>query len=224
MVPGDTVQPALLVGAGVTRPDAVEALLLGTARRPKSRASHPAAGLARIDDRYGSGIVDANAALAKARSGKGAGALGLAAAAAFAGMGGRRRRRGIGTGGVRPGSLLVGIASGASGLFFLPWLAPSAPSALSASALDTAASVLGAGNPLVWSVALPLSLAALLYGVARARGFLAGFAFGTAGALAFAAIAYVADIRLVPDFLDRAWLFGHALLAAGLGNLIARRS
>src|SRR5439155_13225094 len=73
------------------------------------------------------------------------------------------------------------------------------------------------GNPLVLSTALPLLGVAVLYGVARLRPALSGLAFGVAGALLFAALAYVADVRFVPDFLDRAWLLGNAALAAVIG-------
>ena len=55
---------ALVVGAGVKKPDAVEEILLATARKPAGR--NAAAG-ARIDDHYGAGIVDAAAALHKTR-------------------------------------------------------------------------------------------------------------------------------------------------------------
>jgi hypothetical protein len=64
---------------------------------------------------------------------------------------------------------------------------------------------------------------ALFYGVHCLRPTLAGLAFGVAGALLFAACAYTADIRFVPDFLDRAWLAVNALLATGLGTLVLRK-
>src|SRR5204862_2030770 len=67
---------ALIVGAGVRKPDAVEELLMGTARKPKGRGGNAAASplaSARIDDHYGAGLVDANAALRKARGGRGVG-------------------------------------------------------------------------------------------------------------------------------------------------------
>ena len=45
-------------------------------------------------------------------------------------------------------------------------------------------------------------LIVLLYGVRRLRPALAGFAFGVAGALLFAAITGAVDVRFVPDVLD----------------------
>jgi hypothetical protein len=81
----------------------------------------------------------------------------------------------------------------------------------------------GAANPLVWSAIAPLGLIVLLYGVARLRPALAGFAFGVAGALMFAAIAGVINVAYVPDFLDRAWLATHACIAALFGTAVIRK-
>ncbi len=205
---------ALLVGAGINKPDAVESLLLGTARKPGGSATSPG----RIDDHHGAGIVDANAALTRARTGKGAGSLGLAALAALLGVSGRRRRPPGGRAGF-VGALVLG----ACGLFFLPWLTGALPDALGVGFADAAAAALGSpGNPVIWSVALPLLLTAFLYGIRGARGGLAGFAFGMAGALAFAAVAYTTNVTYVPDALDRPWLAINALLCAGLATAIAR--
>jgi hypothetical protein len=46
----------------------------------------------------------------------------------------------------------------------------------------------------------------LLYGVRKLRPALAGFGFGVAGALLFAAVARTVDVRFVPDLLDPIWL------------------
>jgi hypothetical protein len=76
---------------------------------------------------------------------------------------------------------------------------------------------------LLWSALFPIGAVALLYGVRFLRPALSGLAFGVAGGLLFAACAYTADIRFVPDFLDRAWLAANAFLATGLGALVLRR-
>jgi hypothetical protein len=59
--------------------------------------------------------------------------------------------------------------------------------------------------------------------VTRLRPALSGLAFGVAGALAFAAIALLADVSFVPDFLDRAWLAANAVLAGVLGIAALRK-
>ncbi len=78
---------ALIVGAGVTRPDAVEGILLSTARASKSGGDR---------QRFGAGIADAKAALLKARAGVGAGGLALGIAAAGAVILRLRRRQRLG--------------------------------------------------------------------------------------------------------------------------------
>jgi len=213
---------ALVVGAGVTRPEAVDAILVDTARKPKPVAS---ASGRRIDDHYGAGIADAEAALRKARSSRGAGSLGLGAGLGLLGLFGMRRREKLG--GVRTWTFAGALVLGASGLFFLPgmpaWLAESP---IGAGALGSVAFLLGPagqGNPLLWSALLPIGTVALFYGVRSLRSALAGLAFGVAGGLLFAACAYTADIRFVPDFLDRAWLATNAVLATGLGTLVLRK-
>jgi serine protease len=191
---------ALIMGAGITKPDAVEAILLGTARKPKGAAEQVNG---RVNDHYGAGIVDAGAALKKARVGRDASALGLGGALAVAGLGALKRRRRL---------------AGRMGLGFV--------AALVAGGLGVpeALGALGAfGNPLLFSAGLAVLAAGLCYGVARLRPAVAGLAFGLAGALLFGAIAYVADVRFVPDFLDRAWLLGNAGLAALIGVMVVRR-
>jgi serine protease len=215
---------ALVVGAGVTRPDAVAAILADTARKPKPVAS---ASGRRIDDHYGAGIADAAAALRKARSSRGAASLGLGAALGLLGLGGVRRRERLG--GARAWAFAGALVIGASGLFFLPSLgAPAwlADSPIGSGALESLAQLLGPagqGNPLLWSALLPVSAVALLYGARALRPALAGLTFGVAGGLLFAACAYTADIRFVPDVLDRAWLAVNACLATGLGALVLRK-
>jgi serine protease len=220
---------ALIMGTGVRKPDAVEELLLGTARKPKARAAGAAfspAAPARIDDHYGAGIVDAGAALRKARGGRGAGELGLACAFALLGVA-RLRRRGNGI----PVGLgfVVALVAGSSGLFALPFVIPGHHAVVDALsegfplALANALGPVGSGNPLVWSAVAPLALVVLLYGVGRFRPALAGFAFGVAGALLFAAISGVVDVSYVPGVLDRAWLGGHAAIAALFGTAVLRK-
>ena len=126
---------------------------------------------------------------------------------------------------------------GSSGLFvlrFLPWSSFLGASSFGAGAIDLASSGVldGAdallrpafrGSPLVWSAVLPVGLTALLYGAGRLRGALAGFGFGIAGALLFAAVSSTFDVRVIPDVLDRAWLVANAMLAAAVATVVLRR-
>ncbi|MEO8212480.1 MAG: S8 family serine peptidase, partial [Myxococcales bacterium] len=235
---------ALIVGAGVTKPDAVEEILLDTARKPKSRAA-AAASADRLDDHYGAGLVDARAALSKIKNGRGAGALGLGGLMALLGLSFfSGRRRGLVAGSLGAGGPIgwgwgfpVALVLGSSGLFLLPSLLSVCGAAclthcgtvanvVSAGALDATDALLPAslrGTPLVWSALLPVGLTGLLYGRARLRGVLAGFGFGIAVALLFAAIASTFDIRFMPDLLDRPWLVVNALVAAVVAGAVLRR-
>ncbi len=212
---------ALVVGAGVTRPDAVEKVLLDSARQPRH------ASIDRHGDHYGAGIVDAQAALDKTKRSRGLASLGLGANLALLALARARRRPRMSRFGV--GTLGAALVFAASGLFFLPWLGAPAwlsDSILGKGALSSLAGLMGPagqGNPLLWSALLPLTAIALLLGVRRLRPALSGLCFGVAGALLFAACALPADIRFVPDFLDRAWLLANALVATGLGVLVVRR-
>jgi len=211
---------ALIVGAGVTKPDAVERMLIDTARKPvaKTDGGH--------DDHYGAGVIDALAALKKIRAGRGAGELGLGLAFALCGLMtlGRRGRAGkLGLG------FVPALILGSSGLFVLPFLfgdTSGTVDLLSNGLLDGLDAVVRPslrGTPLLWSLLLPLGLTAVGYGVPRLRGVLAGLGFGIAGALMFAAIAGNFDVRLIPDLLDRPWLAVNALGAATLATAVLRR-
>src|SRR5262249_4774043 len=106
---------ALVVGEGVTDPDRVEKVLKDSARKPEGQNYS--------QDHYGAGIVDAPAAVLKARASNGGYQLGLGLLMAGAIAASLRRRAGVG---VKLGpSYLLGVLFGASGLFFLPYLAPS---------------------------------------------------------------------------------------------------
>jgi serine protease len=215
---------ALVVGAGVTKPAAVEDLLRATARKPKSKAKEGET-VARIDDHYGAGIVDAGAALRKSRNVKGAGGLGLGAALALLGVAGLRRRDQLAAlGWSAPAAFVLG----ASGLFVLP-LFFALPSPLAflgvglTEAIPATFAGVGMGNPLLLSAALPFAAVALLAGVRRLRPALGGLAFGVAGALALLAVTGSLDVRYVPDAVDRLWLVLNVAACVLLGRAVLRK-
>ena len=197
---------ALVIGAGVRKPDAVEEILLDTARKPKSKAE---ASGGRIDDHYGAGIIDADAALKKSKNGRGAGELGLAGATALYGILLMRRRR------IAIARLGIGFAAALVGGSLVQHLAD--------VSLFTAGAAMAA-NPLVWSAALPLLFTVLFYGVARLRPVLAGFGFGVAGALLFAAVSGTVDVRFLPAALDPFWLGLHGAFSALVATAVIRKA
>jgi serine protease len=213
---------ALIVGEGITDPDRVEKILKDSARKPEGRSFD--------SERYGAGIVDAPAAVLKARAQVGGYQLGLGLLIAGAVAASLRRRGGLG---VKLGpSYLVGVLFGASGLFFLPYLAPGLSSLPVVSALTHGLpswdlAVLGPsghGNALFFSALVPLALLAVGYGVRRARGLLAGVAVGVAAHLAFFVAVPLTAVQ-VPSFLGGAalWLIANALACIGLARLALRR-
>jgi serine protease len=202
---------ALIVGAGVTEPDAVEKILKDSARAPKAGKLEA--------NRYGAGIIDAPGAIKAAKNQQSAGQLGLglalAAAVAFA----ARRRAGASTLGLGYG---VGALAGSAGLlFFLPMLGDlgarlaSLPGlgALTHGLPSMGMDVFGPtafANPLTFGALLPLALIGFGLGVARLRPLLAGLAAGVAAHLTFHAVAGVTDVRFM--VADGAWLLVNAAI------------
>jgi len=213
---------ALIVGEGVTDPDMVETILKETARKPKS--GHY------TSDKYGAGIIDAPAAVLKARA-EGGGwqlATGLLLAGAVAAS---ARRRGLG---VKLGpSYIAGVAIGASGLFFLPYIAPALSSAPVIGTLTRGLpswdlSLLGPtghGNALFFSALVPLGLLAIGYGVPKLRAPLAGLAIGVAAHLAFFAVVPMTSVQWMPSVfgLESIWLAVNAVACVLLARLALRR-
>ncbi len=205
---------ALVVGEGITDPKMVEKVLKQSARKPTNQKY--------TSDKYGAGIVDAPAAVKAART-QGSGlqlGLGLLMAGAVAAS--VRRRGAISKlGGF---GYLGGVVLGASGLFFLPMIAPELSSfpvleTLTHGLPSWDMSLLGPtghGNALFFSALIPLGLLAVGYGIPKARAPLAGLAVGVAAHLAvYAVIPMVAS--------NPAWLLMNAVACLGLAHLALRR-
>jgi serine protease len=214
---------ALIVGEGVTDPDMVEKILKDTARKPHDQQQYST-------DKYGAGIIDAPAAVLKARSETGGWQLGLGLLLAGA-VAASARRKGLG---VKLGpSYLAGVVVGASGLFFLPYIAPALSSAPVIGALTRGLpswdlSLLGPtghGNALFFSALVPLGLLALGYGVPKLRAPLAGLAIGVAAHLAFFAVVPMTELHGVPGVfgLGAIWLAVNAVACVLLARLALRR-
>jgi serine protease len=193
---------ALIVGAGVTDPKAVEKILVATARSPKT-GNHD-----RL--RYGAGIIDAPAAVRMARAETGAWKLGLGVLLGAAVAGAARRR--IWAAGLAPLGLL-GVVIGASGLFFLPSL-PVVSQGFTQLGVALAGPT-SAVNLLFASVLVPLGLVLVLFQVRRLRPLLAGFAAGVAAALIFKLAAGTVAMSAV-------WLGVNALASAFLAYIVLR--
>ncbi|MBA3502489.1 MAG: S8 family peptidase [Myxococcota bacterium] len=211
---------ALVVGEGVTDPAMVEKVLKDSARKPGNGKKYSS-------DRYGAGIVDAPAAVKAARSQGGAlqFAFGLLLAGAVAAS---VRRKGVKLG----LTYLAGTVLGASGLFFLPYIAPEISNlpviyTLTHGVPSWDLSVLGPmghGNMLFFSALIPLALLAVGYGVPKLRAPLAGLSVGIAAHLAVFAVVPFASVQVPAVFgIGTLWLAINAAICVGLARLALRR-
>jgi serine protease len=205
---------ALVVAEGVTDPKAVEKILEETAREPKTGKMNK--------ERYGAGIIDAEAAIMKVRGQAGATELGLGALIAL-GIALSLRRRGMGL--KVGGGYAVGVLVGASGLFFLPYLSATLASLPVIATLTHGlpAWSMGAegGNVLFMSALIPIALVALGAGRPGLRPALAGLSAGVAGHLLFQMAAGWTNVQYM--VFDSLWLGLNALVLVGLAHLTLRR-
>jgi serine protease len=208
---------ALVISQGVSHPDAVQKVLEKSARSPQNRD---------LDrERYGAGIVDAEAAVLKARTLVGGWQLALGLILAGAVAYSVRRRAPLGAG------YVAGAVAGSGGLFFLPHLHAGLASLPGVELLTRGLpswdlALMGAsvhGNPIAMSALVPLALFATLLGVGRLRPVLAGIAVGVAGHLLFHAVAPVVDIRWIPGVFEALWLGANAAICVGLAKVALKR-
>jgi serine protease len=204
---------ALVVGAGVTNPDAVETILEKTASKPKGYDVK----------RYGAGIIDAPAALRAARGESGAAQLALGGLLTAAVGFGLRRRGQLAT---RPGlGLVAGLVLGSGGLFVLPYLSSTLAGLPVLHTLTTGLPswLAGAsGHPVfLMSALVPLALVGVGAGVARLRGALAGLCLGVAAHLGFFVLVPWSDIAWMR--FDGLWLAANAIVLVVVGRSLLRR-
>jgi serine protease len=209
---------ALVVGEGVTDPAAVEKVLQDTARKPANQTYNR--------DKYGAGIIDAPAAVKAARSKDGGLRLllGLLMAGAVAASA-RKRGLGVSIAGLGGIGYLAGVLFGATGLFFLPEIAPSLSSVPVIESLTHGLPQwLGNGNLVLFSALIPFALIAIGYGMPRARAPLAGLAVGVAAHLAFFAVVPMMTLSVPSAFgFATVWLLLNAAVCLGLARLALRR-
>jgi serine protease len=200
---------ALVVASGVTNPDEVERVMKATAKHPKG---------AKWDEKYGAGIIDANAAASAGKKEYAPERAGLAGLLALAGL------AGLGLAGARGRGLrLAGVAGFAAGLLGASGALGTTPLAYGvAGAL--ASTGLAFGSPLAFSAAIPIALALGLLGVKPLRGVLVGVAFGTAAVLLHGAVVLPTVLDGLPGGLvvDRLWLLANAAVAFILGRRLGR--
>ncbi|MFO0632006.1 MAG: S8 family peptidase [Nannocystaceae bacterium] len=200
---------ALIVASGVTNPDEVERVMKATAVHPKG---------VKWDERFGAGIVDAQAAVATQSNyaPERAGFTGLLLLGAFGALGLaglRGRARWFGAAGFFGAAALT---SGALGTTPLSYQA--------AAWAGGADAWLGFGSPLWFSAALPLLASVTLLRVRGLRPALVGLGLGTAAMLLHGAFVLPTLVTALPGgpWVDRAWLLGNGLLAWALARRVGR--
>ncbi len=226
---------AILVGLGVSNPDAVERVLTQTANKDmKGKVSD-------FKERYGAGVLDASAAGKKATFCQGFTRLGLSGMLGFFFFFLVRRRDSLSQTNLTRSSMVpfgAGLLMASSGLFFLPALMGSL--GLDLGAADVVVDVLSRPlamldltllgpnfhqTPILGSALLPLAAIGLGHGHRKSAALAAGLALGFAGFLLAEGWSLSADVIWVPGtgLLDRAWLMGNGVLAATLGYLSLKR-
>ncbi|MEW6281890.1 MAG: S8 family serine peptidase, partial [Candidatus Eremiobacterota bacterium] len=205
---------ALVVSLGVTRPDAVEALLKSTARSKGKEGKERG---------FGAGVLDAGRAAWKAGFLYGAYRFGLALVIGLFVLLPLLRRGAI----VQAGAALPGLVIGSSGLFFLPLiLGNSAPlNPLVTSGFPQWDMVLlgaaGHANPIFYSCLIPMALAVLVVENRFLRAVVAGFTAGIAAHLLIGALTGAATVLYIPAILSRLWLLGNGLVCVFLAVVLA---
>jgi serine protease len=209
---------ALVISTGVTDPDKVAKLMQDSAVK-MGEWRH-----------FGAGGLDAAAAVKVAHQQKALWSLGLAGLFGVLVIARTRKKDRLNT--FKPGLGFAGaLVFGSAGLFFLRDLGlASLPGVgfLAAPVGEWPALALGMSwhlNPLVGSFLLALAPMALLLGVKKARGALAGFALGVAGFLVARGLLGYVDVSFIPGHgvLDALWLLGNGAVAVVLGRLALMR-
>ncbi len=218
---------AMVHSAGVTKPDRIKDILQSTAD-DSMRDNYNAED---FQDRYGAGILQADAAVNKAVTTQGNTRLGGAMALLLLTLIGLRRRHKLQQSGKELAILTGTSAVVASGLYILPLLLPAGGTlgwltGLAAQPLAHAdAAIVGFGsgiNPLLASVLIPLAAYVLFAGRKLGRVMACGVAIGMAAFCLSEAFFATSDVAFIPGYgglLDSAWLFVNGLLCLGLGYL-----
>jgi serine protease len=222
---------ALVIEQGITNPDKVEEVLRGTAdTAQKKRYKNPD----EFNERYGAGIMQADAAVTKAATEQGGWRLGFAFLLGLLSFSRLRRKDQLD---FAPGSapmFAMGAVAASSGLFFLPLLVGdlgllgAITNFIGRPIAEFDFALFGPTwhqTPIMASAAIPLAAAGLLGGTKRFRPLVAGLAIGFGGFLLAESFILTSDVLWIPgvDVLDRLWLAGNGVLATVIGYLTLKR-
>ncbi|MEO1268618.1 MAG: S8 family serine peptidase, partial [Myxococcota bacterium] len=195
---------AMVIGLGTNHPDQVEAILKQTANDEGKDDSRE------WRERFGAGIVDAEAAVNHTAGCTGMGRLGSAFLLALILVLGVRRRDPLGqTEAISKAPFAIGLILASSGLFILPLLigglvpdcAAFAVDALGAPLAQIDSALFGPGlhqNALLASCLIPFGVIAVGLGNTHLRSLGTGLAIGFAAFLLGEAIVQTSDVQFIP--------------------------
>ncbi len=204
---------ALVIGSGVTDPDAVERVLTQTAVDLGDR------------QHFGAGLVQASGALAKAVNETGAMRGVLAVALGIGVLALLRRRHQLGTGFLTATAVAFVTAGG---LGALPFHAIAGTAGLgtllSWGGPGLGANLLGSWGALfAFSALIPLVIVALMLHLRKMQPLLVGLCLGTAAFLLIEAFWPTTTLALLPSLLVGPWLVLNAAVVLVLGRQVARK-
>ena len=222
---------ALVISQGVTHPDKVEAVLKKTANADEKKRFKDNT---EFNERYGAGIMQADAAVRKANVDQGTFRLGGALLLAFLAFVGVRREDMLGIAPKATPLFVSSLVAASSGLFFLPFIfGDGALGSLLATTIarpiaELDMTLLGYSwhqNPLMASALIPFAAIAFLGGHKRLKLLAAGLAIGMSGFLITEAFILTSDVQWIPGMalLDRTWLLVNGVISFGLGYLTLKR-
>lgn len=222
---------ALVIAQGVTHPDKVEKVLQQTAdTAQKDRFKNDK----EFNERYGAGIMQADAAVKKATSEQGVYRLGAAFLLGLFAFGRLRRKDGLNLDAGATPLFVMGAVAASSGLFFLPLLFGDVgllghvANIFGRPIAELDIALLGPAwhqTPILASAAIPLAGVAFLGGHKRLKHLAAGLAIGFGGFLLAETFILTSDVLWIPgmDLLDRSWLAFNGVLSTAIGYLALKR-
>ncbi len=222
---------AMIISNGVTNPDKVEEILKSTAND---------SGRERIDkyaERYGAGIINADAATGQATWTPGVTRIAVALLVLLLLLMAVSRQDALGKTDLKknPAALALGIILASSGFFFLKGLCGSMVGCemtldlISRPLAMLDLTILGPGhhqNALLASALLPFGAMAVGLNAKHLKTLCTGLAIGFAGFLLAEAYMMTSDVQWIPGsagILDRVWLAANGIASATLAYLSMKR-
>lgn len=221
---------AMIIANGTTDPDRVEAILKDTANNDNKDK------IDRYAERYGAGIMDANAATGQVVLGQGILRVILALFVLILILIGVSKQDALGAVSLKRGAipLAIGLILASSGFFFLSALGCAGACPITIDLLSRPLAMLDLTlfgpdfhqNALLASALVPFAALAVGLNARTLKPLAVGLAVGFAGFLFAEVYLMTSDVQWIPGtagLLDQAWLFANGLISATLAFLALKR-